>query len=532
MFSKKIFLSALLTCIITICYAQQNTPNDCVNAIEVCGSGVLTSNATGVGELQEVSGANSCSSSENNSLWLKIEIENGGILGFELRPTSPNLQVDYDFFVFGPNSDCNNLGTAIRCSTTNPIGAGLDSNNTGMNNAETDYFEGPGANGNSYVKSLEVQEGEIYYIVIDRPIGTSPFELKWTGTATENNNVFPEGPSVLPPDDLYSCNIDTISEFDLSLNDKVNTGEAISITYHETLSDAVDNNNYLPKNYISYESEKTIYIRVENEPTGCAVIEDFKLFIDSGPNINTETSIEVCDLDFNNYVEFNLSLAEQNVLSNLDGQFNISYHINMNDAVQKQNFLDQRYESSGETVYMRVEDLNDKDCFNIASVNLILNTPPEVTEVGVEQAVINANSNTLTISLDNEGYTFSINNPDGPFQESKTFTNVEAGTATLYIRDLNSCRIISTEIYVLGYSSFFTPNNDGYNDRWNIKGVSEKEATVQIFDRFGKLLKEFSASSAGWDGNYNGRPMPSNDYWFKGKLANGQEFSGHFTLKR
>ena len=58
---------------------------------------------------------------------------------------------------------------------------------------------------------------------------------------------------------------------------------------------------------------------------------------------------------------------------------------------------------------------------------------------------------------------------------------------------------------------------------------------VYIFDRFGKLLKALPYNSEGWDGNYNGHPMPSDDYWFLVNVKyDGEQFEvrGHFTLKR
>lgn len=36
----------------------------------------------------------------------------------------------------------------------------------------------------------------------------------------------------------------------------------------------------------------------------------------------------------------------------------------------------------------------------------------------------------------------------------------------------------------------------------------------------------------GWDGNYNGSQVPSDDYWFVVTISNRKEHKGHFTLKR
>jgi gliding motility-associated-like protein len=89
---------------------------------------------------------------------------------------------------------------------------------------------------------------------------------------------------------------------------------------------------------------------------------------------------------------------------------------------------------------------------------------------------------------------------------------------------------------------FLTPNNDGFNDVWNVRNVFtvDPKAQVYIFDRYGKLLKALSQSEPFWDGTFHGKQMPSNDYWYLVQLINedssglpmSQQLKGHFTLKR
>jgi gliding motility-associated-like protein len=64
-----------------------------------------------------------------------------------------------------------------------------------------------------------------------------------------------------------------------------------------------------------------------------------------------------------------------------------------------------------------------------------------------------------------------------------------------------------------------------------------EQTTIYIFDRYGKLLKQLSASnqSDGWDGTYNGKPLPSTDYWFTVDFPEQgvmKQFKAHFSLKR
>ena len=90
---------------------------------------------------------------------------------------------------------------------------------------------------------------------------------------------------------------------------------------------------------------------------------------------------------------------------------------------------------------------------------------------------------------------------------------------------------------MIGYPNFFTPNSDGYNDTWQVKGITEDfypSSLIYIFDRFGKTIANIDPYGEGWNGFYNGTLMPSNDYWFAVQLTdkNGatRERKGHFSL--
>jgi gliding motility-associated-like protein len=113
----------------------------------------------------------------------------------------------------------------------------------------------------------------------------------------------------------------------------------------------------------------------------------------------------------------------------------------------------------------------------------------------------------------------------------------QGGDYVVHVKDISGCSSFDLPVTVLGYPKFFTPNNDGYNDTWNIDGLKpDQKGQISVFDRYGKLLKQFSAHSIGWDGTYNGAPLPSTDYWFviDYQTASGNErtFKAHFSLKR
>ena len=167
---------------------------------------------------------------------------------------------------------------------------------------------------------------------------------------------------------------------------------------------------------------------------------------------------------------------------------------------------------------------------------VIESSPPTVTAVVTTQAF--ANTHIIEATATGLGdYEYNID--QGPWQDIGLFVGVNPGERVVNVRDLNGCGVGYATVFVIDYPKYFTPNGDGYHDTWNIVGVSDQfNAKIQIFDRYGKLLKEIRPSSGdGWDGTYNGALLPSSDYWFVlsyNQLVTGEPalLNAHFTLKR
>ena len=143
---------------------------------------------------------------------------------------------------------------------------------------------------------------------------------------------------------------------------------------------------------------------------------------------------------------------------------------------------------------------------------------------------------TITVTAEGLG-TYEFQLDGGPFQLEEVFTGVTPGGHTVTIRDVNGCGSVVVQVGVVDYPRFMTPNQDGYHDTWNIIGIADADPTakIYIFDRTGKLLKQISPTGEGWDGTFNGNPLPSSDYWFLVEYTEEgaqRQFRGHFTLKR
>jgi gliding motility-associated-like protein len=167
---------------------------------------------------------------------------------------------------------------------------------------------------------------------------------------------------------------------------------------------------------------------------------------------------------------------------------------------------------------------------------VVVSETPSITEVIIDDL---KPVNTIEIVTDVQG-TFEYQLDTGPFQSSPIFNDVIPGMHTVTITDLLGCGSVTETIIVVGFPTFLTPNGDGSNDYWQIYGIDTLEdPIVQIYDRYGKLLAELDDNNLGWDGTYNGLPLPSTDYWFKLTFLdnNGQRIlakyvNNHFSLRR
>ena len=153
--------------------------------------------------------------------------------------------------------------------------------------------------------------------------------------------------------------------------------------------------------------------------------------------------------------------------------------------------------------------------------------------------VDNSANNSISINTDNIGlgnYEFSLtDNNDNTiinFQDQPLFDNLEGGICKVKIMDKNNCGTVSIDVSIIQFPQFFTPNDDGKNDFWTIKGIRNtyKEGKISIYDRYGKIVKSLSINNIGWDGfNGNGKRAMGNTYWFYAELI---DYNGNTSVRK
>ncbi|MBA3985456.1 MAG: T9SS type B sorting domain-containing protein, partial [Flavobacteriales bacterium] len=338
-----------------------------------------------------------------------------------------------------------------------------------------------------------------------------------------------------------------VGTFDLSsLNAEILNGQDPTIyvlTYHESLAQAEAGENPIPSTTTAYESPTaTIWARVtfpvddpdQPFPAGCYNVVEVQLEVNPLPvPVAFQDSYRLCVDEFGNVIgqEFGadspplidtgLSRPEYEFIWEIDGQEQVGEIEGSIVAL------------AGGVYTVTIIDVVT-GCEFSASTTVTLSSPPLTFSAIATNGAFAQTHQIEAIATGLGSYVYSLDG--GPFQQSGIFVNVSVGSHIVTITDENGCGSVEVEVGIIDYPLFFTPNNDGYNDRWNIIGIaSNPTAKIYIFDRHGKLLKQISPTSEGWDGTYNGNPLPSSDYWFRVEYIEDEiqkQFRGHFTLKR
>ncbi len=339
-------------------------------------------------------------------------------------------------------------------------------------------------------------------------------------------------PVAYPIPDQISCDdgiddTDGFHDFDTSLieSDILNGQTGMEIHYYDSLGTELPS----PLPNPLHSNTQTISAEVVNPTnTNCKAATNIEFIVNPLPEFSVETPQIVCSSG----PTFTVVLDPKEV--NTAETYN--YEWGYGDGAILSNEPTLTVSTPG-TYYITLTKTDGTNCSRTREIfvnasELATVTLDDITVIDV------SNNNTVTIDTKNLGqgdYEFSLDDELSFYQDEPIFKNVGPGIHTLYVRDKKGCGTSTLDISVIGFPKFFTPNGDGNNDTWQIAGVNgqfQTNSDIYIYDRYGKLLKQLSPNSNGWDGTFNGTMLPNDDYWFSVNLEDGRMFKGHFTLKR
>ncbi|WP_353779210.1 hypothetical protein, partial [Winogradskyella sp. 3972H.M.0a.05] len=193
-------------------------------------------------------------------------------------------------------------------------------------------------------------------------------------------------PSAEDIPDVVVCDgpeADGVEDFDLNAQIASilggQSGTDFTVRFYASETDRDNATNALNSPYSS--SGETIYVRVDDVDAanddflGCRAITQFNLVVNTIPVANAPGDLTACDND-DGTGSFDLTLQDDSVNNSPD--VTITYHTSEADANSGSGVLNSPYTSSGETIYVRVED-NTTGCYNTTSFDIIVDTIPLAT---------------------------------------------------------------------------------------------------------------------------------------------------------
>ena len=360
-----------------------------------------------------------------------------------------------------------------------------------------------------------------------------PDELIYAKVSQSNSSCYSIGTVILHanknilllPEALHECDLgDGKASFDLErkkdlIKTELTLPSDVRLSFYPTEENAFMAINELNGLFVSVST--TVFLRAENDE-GCYGTGNLEIIVEPSPKINILENVILCEGLVNPSILLNAGIlapatiydftylwstgeTTPNISINKEGEYNVSVKNKSGCTTSRKYIVTMSY---------------------LAKINNIIVQDLQQT-------------NQVIVELDNlSDYKYKLHYENGTetsFQNSTHFENVPGGFHELIVANRNGCGQTTKSFAVLNAPKFFTPNGDSYNDYWNLKGINStiyENAIIYIFDRYGKLLKQLSPSSLGWDGNYLKQPVPADDYWFTIKLEDGREAKSHFSLKR
>ena len=176
------------------------------------------------------------------------------------------------------------------------------------------------------------------------------------------------------------CDNDT-DTYDLSQIDSmiVNDTSLVTISYHNSITDAETNASPIGNTYNYTTNNHTIYIRVVDINTSCPIVVSFDLQINQNPIANTPPDLIDCDDDFDGFLEFDLSVNSNIIIGTQTvSEHEVTYYSEQLAAEQKTNPLNNLHTSfDGEVIYARIENINT-GCFGITQFSTFINPLPVI----------------------------------------------------------------------------------------------------------------------------------------------------------
>ncbi|WP_431158717.1 choice-of-anchor L domain-containing protein [Winogradskyella poriferorum] len=192
-----------------------------------------------------------------------------------------------------------------------------------------------------------------------------------------------EAPVTSTPSSIVICDIDQDGFFIVNLENS--SPEVItdttnrSINFYNTLQNAENGVNPIIDT-TNYNAEtETVYVRVNNTITGCYSIENLEIIVNTLPVFAEISNYRICEDSSDGVAEFMFNTKDNEILNGQSGK-QVLYYLSQSDADNRINAINKNanYQniSNPQTIYARVENITDQDCYGTSDFIIEVGTNP------------------------------------------------------------------------------------------------------------------------------------------------------------
>lgn len=359
-----------------------------------------------------------------------------------------------------------------------------------------------------------------------------------------------------PPQDLKVCQEQSTTPkaiFDFSNNLVLVKGNQtqVEVSFFTDLIQAQNNQNPIT-DITAFENTtnpQEIFIRLTNlQDPDCFLITSFTIQVYTLPQWNQPDDIIVCNNTTQEEIGIvDLTVLESEILSN-PSAYTFLYFTNLDEAESNTNPIHnpEFFENNQNPmlIYIRIQHPDFEDCYVILDTMLIIkpiaienSAPIKRCDLGYNQNIFDLYDLALNLDLKaNEDivdfYTSfsSAQAQENPIKNPYAYQNTQ-NPQEIYLRttfdDPNQCHkiyslVIGTKHCPPWIPEGFSPNDDGINDVFRIKGLYTvfERFELKIFSRYGNLVYQGNNQTPNWDGTSNvglnnvGKQLPTGTYFY------------------
>ncbi|WP_047789275.1 T9SS C-terminal target domain-containing protein [Tenacibaculum mesophilum] len=305
-------------------------------------------------------------------------------------------------------------------------------------------------------------------------------------------------PNLSPNQEIIQCddNNDGISLFNLNnIANKISTDNTLTYKFYKNLSDAENNVNEIldPENFYNESNPQTIYTKATSI-YGCSDIENFSIRTLFKPTL-TIPSITVCE-NSNNKGIFNLESKKAEIINTfgLNTLDKISFFSSLEDAQRTITPLPPEFLSPSSTIWVKIE--NEKGCFGISPIDLIVNSPQINLKDSYTICVSPSDHPPITLTADSSNNRFEWKDENNnTISTSNSFPLTREGEFSLTVyKTINGIECSNSKNFTVKYP----PPPNVLNIEVNIQSETDNSVYISID---GDSSYEFSLDDANYVGN-------------------------------